>query len=78
MASLIRMVDGADSPVSISSRPLRLGERVRVNGGKLVGLEGNVFREADGSTNLVVKIDILGCAMVKIARDLLEPLEEPA
>ena len=78
MASLMRMVDGADSPVSISSRPLRLGERVRVNGGKLVGLEGNVFREADGSTNLVVKIDILGCAMVKIARDLLEPLEEPA
>ena len=37
-----------------------------------------LFREADGSTNLVVKIDILGCAMVKIARDLLEPLEEPA
>ena len=29
MASLMRMVDGADSPVSISSRPLRLGERPR-------------------------------------------------
>lgn len=74
MISLMRMVYRADSPVTIGLRPLRTGERVRVNGGKLVGLEGNVFREADGSTHLVVQIDILGCAMVKIARDLLDPL----
>ena len=74
MAALRRMVEGADDPVTINARPLRLGERVRVNGGKLVGLEGNVYRESDGSTHLVIKIDILGCAMVKIARDLLEPL----
>lgn len=74
MNTLMRMVDDADTPVTISPRPLRLGERVRVNGGKLVGLEGNIFREDDGSTHLVVKIDILGCAMVKIARDLLDPV----
>lgn len=75
MVSLRRMVEGADSPISVSNRPLRLGERVRVNGGKLLGLEGNVYREADGNTNLVVAIDCLGCAMVRIARDLLDPVE---
>lgn len=74
LMSLRRMVEGAEAPVAVSTRPLRLGERVRVNGGKLVGLEGNVFREADGSTHLVIKIDILGCAMVRIARDLLDPI----
>ena len=64
-----------DAPVTIGLPPLRLGERVRVNGGKLIGLEGNVFREEDGNTNLVITIDILGCAMVKIARDLLDPIK---
>ena len=75
MACLMRMVNDADSPVTIGLPPLRLGERVRVNGGKLIGLEGNVFREEDGNTNLVITIDILGCAMVKIARDLLDPIK---
>lgn len=62
--------------VTIESCPLHLGDRVRVNGGKLVGLEGNICREIDGSTSLVVKIDILGCAKVTIARELLEPIAE--
>lgn len=74
MHSLMRMVNDAESEVSIESHPLHLGERVRVNGGKLVGLEGNVWEESDGSTSLVIMIDILGCAKVTIARDLLEPI----
>ena len=74
MYSLMRMINDAESEVTIESRPLRLGERVRVNGGKLVGLEGNVWEAPDGSTSLVVKIDILGCAKVTIARDLLDPV----
>ena len=61
---------------AIESCPLHLGDRVRVNGGKLVGLEGNICREIDGSTSLVVKFDILGCAKVTIARELLEPIAE--
>lgn len=74
MRSLMRMVSDAESEVVIGSRPLHLGERVRVNGGKLVGLEGNVWEEPDGSTSLVVMIDILGCAKVTIASDLLSPM----
>ncbi len=76
MYSLMRMVNDAEEHVTIESCPLHLGDRVRVNGGKLVGLEGNVYREVDGSTSLVVKIDILGCAKVTIARELLEPIVE--
>lgn len=72
MNNLIRMVNDAESEVSIEARPLHLGERVRVNGGKLVGLEGNVWEEPDGSTSLVIVIDMLGCAKVSIARDLLD------
>lgn len=74
MYSLMRMVNDAEEQVTIESCPLHLGDRVRVNGGKLVGLEGNIYREIDGSTSLVVKIDILGCAKVTIAKDLLEPI----
>ena len=74
MHRLMRMVSDAESEVSIGLRPLHLGERVRVNGGKLVGLEGNVWEESDGSTSLVIMIDILGCAKVTVARDLLEPI----
>lgn len=76
MYSLMRMINDAEEQVTIESCPLHLGDRVRVNGGKLVGLEGNVYREIDGSTSLVVKIDILGCAKVTIARELLEPIVE--
>lgn len=74
MAALMRMVGDADSPVTIDSRPLRLGERVRVNGGRLIGLEGRVLREADGTTSLVIRMDILGSARVTISRDLLDPI----
>lgn len=74
MHKLMRMVNDAEEQVTIESRPLYLGERVRVNGGKLVGLEGNVWEDSDGSTSLVIMIDMLGCAKVSIARDLLEPI----
>ena len=57
---------------------LYIGFDANFGGGraKLVGLEGNICREIDGSTSLVVKIDILGCAKVTIARELLEPIAE--
>ncbi len=74
MHGLMRMVNDAEEEITIQARPLHLGQRVRVNAGKLVGLEGNVFEDSDGSTSLVITIDILGCAKVSIARDLLDPV----
>ena len=48
--------------------------RVRINGGKLHGLEGNVLEVEDGNLNFVIRVDLLGCAKVNITRDLLELL----
>lgn len=73
--SLMRMVSDADSAITIESRPLRRGEKVRVNGGKLMGLEGYVLQCPDNSTSLVINIGILGCAKVNISRDLLDSIE---
>lgn len=75
MRSLIRMVSDAESDITIDSRPLRRGEKVRVNGGKLMGLEGYVVQTPDNSASLVIDIGILGSARVNISRDLLDPIE---
>ena len=76
MESLRKMALGAETPISIESHVFHLGERVRVIAGNLVGLEGNICREPDNSTSLVVKMDVLGCAKVSIPQDLLQPLVE--
>lgn len=72
--SLMRMVNDAESRITIDSRPFRRGEKVRVNGGKLMGLEGYVLSCPDNSTSLVIDIGILGSAKVNISRDLLDPI----
>lgn len=75
MRSLMRMVSDAESQITIDSRPFRRGEKVRVNGGKLMGLEGYVLSCPDNSTSLVIDIGILGSAKVNISRDLLDSIE---
>lgn len=74
IADLKKMISGADAAINIESRVFHLGERVRVIAGNLVGLEGNVYREADNSTSLVIKLDVFGCAKVAISQDLLQPV----
>ena len=72
MQALMRMVEDGEDEVTVEAAPLRLGERVRVRSGKLKGIEGNIVCEKDGSTSLVVLIDILGCAKMTISRSRLE------
>ncbi len=74
MAALKRMVADADTPIIIEPRPFKVGERVRVNGGKLVGEEGYILREKDGSTSFLIQTGILGGAKVTIDADLLDPI----
>lgn len=54
-----------DSPAHFTDVPLRLGDRIRVARGSLVGLEGRVMRDGN-STYIVVSIDQLGSVMVSI------------
>ncbi len=72
MRSLKRMVDDGDSEVTIEPVNIPLGAKVRVSGGKLMGLEGYVLETGDGKTNLVIRVDMLGCARMEIAGGMLE------
>lgn len=74
MARLRRMLDGSEEPVLIDTRPLPLGARVRINGGKLNGLEGHVLETAD-DVYFVIRVDLLGCAKMRVARDLLDLID---
>ncbi|MDO4180710.1 MAG: transcription termination/antitermination NusG family protein [Bacteroidales bacterium] len=75
MLNLQRMVGDAETPVTIDPRRLYVGVRVRVKGGRLKGLEGNILREPSGSTSLVLGIHILGYAKVEMPLELLEVME---
>lgn len=59
------MLGNADSPVTVTS-DYRRGDKVRVARGGLRGLEGEII-EAEGGSELVVRIDIFGCARLKIS-----------
>ncbi len=68
------MLGQSDVPISFTDRPLRKGDRVKVIRGNLHGLEGEVFTDANGHSELIVRIDILGCAKVSINAINLEPI----
>lgn len=67
------MLYHADSPVSFTSEPLRLGDHIRVIRGQLTGCEGYVAKDGN-QTHLVVRIDFLGSAQVSISSDDLEKI----
>lgn len=72
MRSLKRMVNDGDNEVFIEPIDIPLGAKVRVNGGKLMGLEGYVLETSNGKTNLVIRVDMLGCARMEIAGETIE------
>jgi transcription antitermination factor NusG len=67
------MLYHADSPVSFTSEPLRLGDHIRVVRGQLTGCEGYVAKDGN-QTHLVVRIDFLGSAQVSISSEDLEKI----
>lgn len=70
----------SDAAITIEPLPLRLGDKVRVVRGNLIGLEGNVVRcegsaMSDASSlDIVVQLDILGCARMNISPADLEKI----
>lgn len=81
------LLGNSDRPVGFTPRPLTVGTRVRVIRGRLRGLEGEVLRaptpvaqspapsETPPETDLLIRLDILGCARVTISPLDLQPLE---
>lgn len=74
MRRLQFMLGHSDTPVEFTPVEYRSGDAVRVIRGSLSGLEGEVQENSDGSHTLMVKIDILGCALVTISPTDLEKI----
>lgn len=66
MQKLMFVVGNSELPVTIERPPLHLGDTIRVIRGNLRGLEGHIEELPDGSTFIVIRINSLGCAKVKI------------
>lgn len=60
------LLEQSDIPVEISSRCYKKGDHVRVIRGGLKDLEGEVVDTNDSKSELVVALDILGCAKLLI------------
>lgn len=69
------ILENSDSPVVFETAHIRLGDRVRIVRGGLMGMEGNVVRDEDNTTYFTINIAILGVAKVMVKREDLEILD---
>ncbi len=60
------MLNQSDIPVEIVANSYTLGDKVRVIRGNLIGLEGVVIGLKNTKSEVLVSIDILGCARLSI------------
>lgn len=68
------MLGQSDIPVTMVAVPYKVRDRVVVVRGNLRGLEGEVVQTAEGKSDLIIRVDLLGCAQVTINAIDLEPL----
>lgn len=60
------MLGNSDSPVNITQADFKAGDKVRVLRGSLAGLEGEVTDMTKGKSELIVRLDLFGCARLTI------------
>lgn len=60
------MLGQSDIPVEITSKPFKPGDKVRVIRGNLAGLEGEVMDMKEAKSELIVTLNIFGCAKLSI------------
>ena len=68
------MLGQSDVPVTLVDTPYKLHDRIVIIRGSLNGLEGEVLETSEGKSELIVRIDILGCARVSINTIDIEPV----
>ena len=76
MDTFRRMVGDAEHPVTIDPSRLHLGTKVRGKTGRLAGMEGQLYREPNGSTMIAVAVNFLGCAKTEYPIEMLDLVEE--
>ena len=60
------MLGQSDIPVEITDKPFKAGDKVRVIRGNLAGLEGEVMDMKEAKSELIVALNIFGCAKLSI------------
>ena len=70
------MVGQSEIPVEFEAGCYAVGQRVCVVRGRLKGIEGIVARMEEGSSELMVRLDALGCAKLLINNIDLQPADE--
>lgn len=68
------MLDYSEEAVEMCAAPLEPGEKVKVIKGPLTGLEGE-FREMNGKTKVMVRLNLLGCAEVDMPAGFVEKIK---
>lgn len=68
------MLGQSDVPVTLVDTPYKLHDRIVIIRGSLKGLEGEILETSEGKSELIVRIDILGCARVSINTIDIEPV----
>jgi len=69
------MLDHADDDVTFRMEVLNPGDKIRVIKGSLTGLEGELVT-IDGQSSIAVRIDALGCALVRIDPAYVEVMKK--
>lgn len=60
------MLGNSETPVTITSADFKSGDKVRVRRGNLLGLTGEVLDMSKNQSELIVRLDMLGCARLTI------------
>lgn len=60
------MLGQSDIPVTITDRPYRVGDKVKIIRGGLAGLEGEVFDTGKSKSEVMITLDSIGFAKVLI------------
>lgn len=77
MQRLMYILGNADAPVEFDQMAFRLGDKVRVLRGGLMGMEGNIIECAEGgSAYFAISVDMLGVAKVRVMKDDLERIKD--
>ena len=76
MLNFMRMIGDAKNTITIEPSQLHKGTKVRVKTGRMAGIEGYLSREPNGSVNLAIYIDYLGCAKMEFPIEDLDIVEE--
>lgn len=61
------MLGDKSSTVNIEPLNLKIGEKVRIICGNLRGLEGNVYQNSSGNSYIVIRLENLCCASVRVS-----------